>query len=76
VPVVADLGVHVEVVEEDEFPGQGVGVGGDLFPEQAEARVAVALLEVAQDLVVGAVLPDHVEHVLDGGRIAHPARHR
>jgi hypothetical protein len=48
------------------FAGQGVGVGRDLLAEEAEGRIAVALLEVAQDLVVGAVLADHVEDVLDG----------
>ena len=76
VAVVADLGVDVEVVEQHELPRDGVGVRRDLLAEQAQVRVAVAPLEVAEDLVVGAVLADDVEDVLDGRRIAHLPRDR
>src|SRR5450432_111591 len=41
-------------------------IGCDLFAEDGQPRVAVALAEIAQDLVVGAILLDDVEHVLNG----------
>jgi ribosomal protein S16 len=63
--VVADVGIDVEVVEEHETLCQPVGVGGHVAPEQRQRRIAVALREIAEHLVVGAVLSDDVEHVLD-----------
>ena len=71
VAVHADLAVAVEVVEQDEIAGELVVVGRDLFAIHANARVAVAsgfaggVFEVAEDLVVGAVLLDDVENVFD-----------
>ena len=50
-PAVADLGVDVEVVEEHELPRERVGVRRDVVPEQAQRRVRVALVHVAEDLV-------------------------
>ena len=65
VAVGADLALDVEVVEEDELPRQGMVVRRDALGKEAERRVAVPLRHVAEDLVVGAVLLDHVDHVLD-----------
>ena len=42
-----DVGVDVEVVEEDEIAGELVVVGGDGFGEEGEGGVAVADAEVA-----------------------------
>ena len=55
----------VGVIEEDEIADQAVLVGGDVLAEDAEARVAVAAAEGAEDLVGGAVLRDDVDGVLD-----------
>ena len=76
VAVVADLGVDVEVVEQHELARQRVRVRRHLLAEDGQRRIAVALLEVAEDLIVGAVLADHVEHVLDRRGIADAARDR
>ena len=70
VAVGADLAVDVEVVEQHELAGQGVMVGRDRLGEQAEVRVAVAFGHVAEDLVVGAVLLDDVDDILDRRRVA------
>ena len=69
-PVVADLGVDVEVVEQHELARQGVGVGRRILAEEAEARIAVSRRQVAEDLVVGAVLLDDVEDVRDRRGVA------
>ncbi len=68
VAVVADLGIDVEVVEDSKFASQRVCVRRDLLAEQAERRVAVGAFDVAEDLVVGTVLADHIEDVLDWRR--------
>src|SRR5206468_3881300 len=41
-----------------------------LLGEQAQTRIAIALLDVAEDLVVGAVLLDDVDAVLDRALLA------
>ena len=46
-------------------------VGRDLFREKAEARIAVAFLHVSEYLVVGAILLDDVDNVLDRTGVAH-----
>ena len=74
--VIADVGIDVEVVEEDETLRQRVSVGGDVAAEQRERRIAVALGEIAEHLIVGAVLADHVEDVLDGRCAADGTRNR
>ena len=51
----------VEVVEDAEAIGQRVLVWRHLLAELASGRVAVALAEVAEDLVVGPVLLDDHE---------------
>src|SRR5260370_30485133 len=62
----ADLAIAVEIVEQHELPGELVVIGGDFLAEDGEARVAVALTEISQHLVVRAIFLDDVEHVLDG----------
>ena len=63
--VVADLGVDVEVVEDAELACERVRIRRDVVAEQAQRRVAVAPPHVAKHLIVGAVLADDVEDVLD-----------
>ncbi len=62
----ADLAIAVQIIEQHELPGQPVVIRGDFLAENGEPRVAVALTEIAQHLVVGAIFLDDVEHVLDG----------
>ena len=66
----ADLTLHIEVVEQDKLAGQGVVIGGDLLRKQTERRVAAALRHVAEDLVVGAILLDDVDHMRDRACVA------
>ena len=61
----ADLAGVVEVVERDEVRGERMQVGRRGLRELGERRVAVALREVAEHLIVGAVLLDDVDDVLD-----------
>ena len=67
VAVLRHLRVDVEVVEQREPAGERALVRRRAVLEQVERRVAVALAQVAEDLVVGAVLLDHVDDVVDGG---------
>ncbi len=62
--------VAIEVVQQDELPGQAMGVGRDFFREDAQVRIAVAFLHVAEDLVVGAVFANDVDAILDRAGIA------
>ena len=64
-PVGGDFALDIKVIEQHELAGQGVMVRRDRVGEEAQVRVAVAFLDVAEDLVVGAVLFDDVEYVLD-----------
>src|ERR1700722_445227 len=63
----APLAVAVKIVEGDELLGQGVMVGRHFASEDREARVAIALRQVPQNLVVGSILFDDVNDVLDRG---------
>ena len=66
--VVADLGVDVEVVERCERRRERVGIRRHIFAEERQRRIAVRLRQVAEHLVVGAVLANDVEDVLDRRR--------
>ena len=59
------LGVGVHVVEQREAPDECVHVRRDPLTEQGQCRCAVAAMVVTEHLVVGAVLADEEEHVLD-----------
>ena len=50
-------------------------VGGDVLAEDAERRVAVALGQIAEHLVVGAVLLDDIDDVLEDARLADALGH-
>jgi hypothetical protein len=74
VAVDRDFAVTVEVVEEDVLLDEGMLVGSDLLAEEDEFGVAVGVRDVAEDLVVGAVLFDDVDDVLDGAGLADALR--
>ena len=65
----------IGVVEQDELTHHLVVVGRDLLAEDAERRVAVALGQIAEHLVVGAVLLDDVDDVLEDARFADALGH-
>ena len=66
VPTVAtDFATGVEVVEQHKPLGQRMLIRRDVAPEKYERRIPIALREIAQNLVVGAVLFDDVNDVRD-----------
>ncbi len=75
-PVGAVAAGGVEIVEQHELLGEKVLVGGDILTEHHQRWVAVAARHVAEDLVVGAVLLDDVDDVLDERRVARTHGHR
>ncbi len=72
VPVGADVGIDVEVVQQHELARQPVVVRRHFFSEQREGRIAVADAEITEHLVIGAVLLDDVDDVADGAVLAAP----
>ena len=51
-------------------------VRSDVFAENAERRVAIAFLDVTEDLVVSPVLLDDIDDVLEHAWLADALRHR
>src|SRR5262245_4467691 len=68
--VLRDFTVAVQVVEENELFGDSVAIWRDVTPEEHQRWIAVALRKVAKHLIVGPVLHDDVEHVLDRRALA------
>ncbi len=68
--------VAVEVVQQDELLRQRVVVGRDVAAEDAQIRVPVALSHVPEELIVSPVLLDHVDDVVEEGRLSQPFRYR
>lgn len=67
------IGGSVEVIKQDEVFSELVMVGCDVATEVDQARIAVALFEVSEDPIVGAIFPDHIEDMPDGGDAAFEA---
>ena len=76
VAVGAYLAVNIEIVQEHELPGQRVVIRGNALGKNAQPRLAVALRNIAENLVVGAVFLDDVDAVFDRARLAKLARDR
>ena len=72
VAVGAQNAAAVGVVEKSELADELVLVGGDLLAEDAQGGIAVPRGDVAQDLVVGPVLLDDVDDVLENARLSDP----
>ncbi len=70
VAVGADVGVDVKIVEEDKLARQLVMIRSGVFVEQIQGRIAIALADLSQHLIVGAVFLDDVNDVLDRRRPA------
>ena len=65
VAVAGNFAAIVEVVEHAKLLGQRVLVRSDVRAIHGDGRVAVADAEIAEDLIVGAVFLDDVNHVAD-----------
>ncbi len=76
----AHVAIDVEIVEQHKLARQLVMVGADIFLEEAQRRIALALADIAQHLIIGTIFFDDIEHMLDGGgdarRNRHPDLHR
>src|SRR5689334_14619506 len=68
--VLRNLAVAIEVIEQHELLHDRVLIRRDVAAEQNQAGIAIAFRNIAENLVVRAVLLDDVEHVLDGGAFA------
>ena len=55
----------MEVIEEHELTSQLVVIRRDGIAQDGQLRLSLAALEIAEHLIVGAVLFDHIDHVLD-----------
>ena len=66
--VEADGAAGMEVVENHVFLGQRVMIRRDGAAEHGEFGIAVGLGQIAEDLIVGAVLLDDEQHVLNAQR--------
>ena len=67
-----NLAVAIQVVEQHELAGELVVVGRHLLAEHHELGIAVPFFDVAEHLIVGAILFDDVNHVFD--RAGSPTR--
>ena len=71
-PVHTDLGITVQIIEKEKLLGQTVLVGRHRTSENGESRIAVALWQVPKNLIVGAVLLDDINDMLDRRTHPHP----
>ena len=79
--VATHLTVAVGVVEKRELLGDLVVIRSDIPGKHAQRGITVSLGrlaggQIAEHLVVRAILLDHIDHVADRGGIAHPAGDR
>src|SRR5713101_8471289 len=61
----ADPAAGIKIVEGDELPRELVMIGSERLGKKCEPRITVAFLEVAEHLVIGAVLLQDVDDVVD-----------
>ena len=66
VTISGNLAAVIEVVQNTELASQLMLVGCDGFPVHAQRRIAIARFQVAKNLVIGTVLFDDIDDVLDG----------
>src|SRR5712671_6983931 len=64
--VAGNFSAVVKIVEHSELQRELVLVGRDLSTVEGKGRVAITRLQIAKHLIVGAILFDHIDHVLDG----------
>src|SRR5213082_2069523 len=64
------------VIQQNEFAAELVLIWGDSLAEDAKPGIAIALLHIAEHLIIGAVLFDDINDVLENRRLAGSFRHR
>ena len=73
VAIGADIGIHIEVVEQDEIMRQLMQIRRHLFAKHDQRGIAIAFLHIAQHLIVGAILFHDVQHMFNGSTGPHGA---
>src|ERR1019366_3729678 len=66
VTISGNLAAVIEVVQDSELASQLMLVGRNGFPIHAQRRIAIARLEVTKNLIIGTILFDDIDDVLDG----------
>ena len=66
----------MEIVKGHELTGDLVMVGRQGLPQNRQMRIAIALLQIAQHLIIGAVFLDDEHHMFDLGADRRHARFR
>ena len=64
----------ISIIQQHKFMDHFVLVGGNVLSEDAQVCVTIGLFDVAQHLIVGAVLLDDVKDVFDGRSFAERTR--
>src|ERR1700734_2800412 len=64
--VAGNFSAVVEIVEHAELQGERVLVRSDVGAVHGKGWIAVANFQIAENLVIGAVLFDYIDDVLDG----------
>ncbi len=62
----AYVAIHVKIVEQHELTSQLVMIRADVFLKETERWIACAFSDVAQHLIVAAILLHDIDHVFDG----------
>ena len=60
----------IEIVQQHELARQAALIGDHVFRVGVERGLAVPLAQIAEHLIVGAILLDDVDDVLDGRAVA------
>ena len=70
----ADLTIRIQVVKQHILLREGAVVRRDVIPKNAQIRIAISLWKVSEDLIVGSVLLDDIDDILDWAGDAHLGR--
>src|SRR5204862_4418632 len=65
VSVSRNFSAVIEVIEHTELPGQLVFIGSALFAIHGQRGIAVPDVQITEDLIVGAILFQHINYMLD-----------
>ncbi len=68
----AEDAATVGVIQQRKFARYFVLIGGNVLAEDAQIRIAIAFLHIAQHLVITPVLLDNINDVFEHARFARP----
>ena len=74
VTICTHLGIHIKMVEQNEFLGKFVLIGGDIPAKQQQGAITIAARQICQYLVVGTIFFDDIKNVFDGRCVANTIR--